>query len=292
MFYRLLCLLTAIIWGLGFVAQVKGMDSIGPFAFSGIRFIIGSAILWPFIYFMKPKESYGNISLWCAILAIGLSLFCGATFQQVGLQYTTASNAAFLTSTYILMVPLLSAFLGFALRLNHILGLLLALPGVYAMSIGENLSINLGDLFMIFSAMGFSMQIIFLNYFTKRFSPILLSSGQFLVCGLLNLCLSVVLETTTLSGIENAAFSLLYAGLLSTGIAYTLQSIGQKHVPATEASMIFSMEMVFGAIAGFLCLDETLTMTQYIGAALMTLGVLLSQLPGAIIYIRKKEKRY
>lgn len=284
--YRLLLLLAALIWGFAFAAQVMGMDSVGPYTFNGVRFILGSLSLFPLIFFGKkvPSPLPTKIPFWMASLMAGLPLFMGATLQQVGLQYTTASKASFLTAIYILLVPLVGIFLGHVLRLTHLIGAFLAIGGVYFMSITENFSISAGDLLMLLCAMGFTIQIHVLEYLTQRFSPISLSSGQFMVVGVLNLILAFTLETPTLSGISGALWPLLYTGLLSTGVAYTLQAVGQKYLPPTEASMILSMEMVFGGLAGILCLGETLTARQLVGVVAMTAGVFLSQLPGRIIF--------
>ena len=283
--YRLLLLLAALIWGVAFVAQVVGMDSVGPYTFNGVRFILGSVALFPIIYFSKKEYNPlpTNIPLWLACLMVGLPLFAGATLQQVGLQYTTASKASFLTATYILMVPIAGIFLGQALRITHCIGALLAILGVYLMSITEGFTISSSDLLMLLCAIGFTVQIHMMTYLTQRFSPIILSSGQFMVAGVLNLILAFTLETPTWTGIEGAMWPILYTGLLSTGVAYTLQSVGQKYLPPTEASMILSMEMVFGGLSGVLILDETFTTRQFLGVIAMTAGVFLSQLPGKVI---------
>lgn len=284
--YRLLLLLAALIWGFAFAAQVVGMDTVGPYTFNGVRFILGSLSLFPLIFFGKKSESPlpTKIPFWVASLMAGLPLFLGATLQQVGLQYTTASKASFLTATYILMVPLLGLFLGQVLRLTHLIGAVLAIGGVYFMSITENFSISSGDLLMLLCAIGFTIQIHVLEYLTQRFSPILLSSGQFMVVGILNLILAFLFEPPTAAGVYGALWPLLYTGLLSTGVAYTLQAVGQKYLPPTEASMILSMEMVFGGLAGILCLGETLTARQMVGVVAMTAGVFLSQLPGRVLW--------
>ena len=284
--YRLLLLLAALIWGFAFAAQVVGMESVGPYTFNGVRFLLGSLALVPIILTTKEEAPPlpKNMPLSAACLMVGLPLFAGATLQQVGLQYTTASKASFLTATYILMVPIMGIFLKETLRVTHIAGALLAMAGVYFMSITEDFSIGAGDLMMLLCALGFTIQIHAMTYLTQRFSPIVLSSGQFVVAGVLNFILAFLFETPTLSGIEGA----LYTGLLSTGVAYTLQAVGQKYLPPTEASMILSMEMVFGGIAGIFFLGESFTARQMIGVLSMTAGVFLSQLPGRAVLSFKK----
>lgn len=291
--YRLLLLLAALIWGFAFAAQVVGMESVGPYTFNGVRFLLGSLALVPIILTTKeePPPLPKNMPLLAACLMVGLPLFAGATLQQVGLQYTTASKASFLTATYILMVPIMGIFLKETLRATHIAGAILAMVGVYFMSITEDFSIGAGDLMMLLCALGFTIQIHAMTYLTQRFSPIVLSSGQFFVAGVLNFILAFLFETPTLSGIEGALWPILYTGLLSTGVAYTLQAVGQKYLPPTEASMILSMEMVFGGIAGIFFLGESFTARQMIGVLSMTAGVFLSQLPGRAVLSFKKVAR-
>lgn len=283
--YRLLLLSAALIWGFAFVAQVVGMDTVGPFTFNGVRFVIGSLALLPFLYFHREEKSpvSTSISLWAAFLMVGIPLFLGATLQQVGLQYTTASKASFLTANYLLMVPIAGLFLGQPLLRNYLIGAILAMTGVYFISITEDLTISYGDGLMLICAMAFTLQIHMLNYLTQRFSPVLLSAGQFMVTGLLNLLLAFLFETPTLAGLQGAAWPILYTGILSTSVAYTLQAVGQKYMPPTEASMILSMEMVFGGISGILFLDESFTLRQTIGVIAMTCGVFLSQIPSPVL---------
>ena len=283
--YRLLLLSAALIWGFAFVAQVVGMDTVGPFTFNGVRFVIGSLALLPFLYFHRGEKSpvSTSIPLWAAFLMVGIPLFLGATLQQVGLQYTTASKASFLTANYLLMVPIAGLFLGQPLLRNYLIGAILAMTGVYFISITEDLTISYGDGLMLICAMAFTLQIHMLNYLTQRFSPVLLSAGQFMVTGLLNLLLAFLFETPTLAGLQGAAWPILYTGILSTSVAYTLQAVGQKYMPPTEASMILSMEMVFGGISGILFLDESFTLRQTIGVIAMTCGVFLSQIPSPVL---------
>lgn len=283
--YRLLLLLASLIWGVAFVAQVLGMDSVEPYTFNGFRFILGSIALLP-VLFMYPSGKNPvptSIPLWLAFLLVGIPLFFGATLQQVGLQYTTASKASFLTANYLILVPLTGLFLGHPLLRNHIIGAILALIGVYYISITEDFSISLGDGLMLICALAFTVQIHMLNYLTQRFSPVLLSCGQFFVTGFLNLILAFTFEEPSVSGLQGALWPILYTGIMSTSIAYTLQAVGQKYLPPTEASMILSMEMVFGGLSGIFFLDESFTIRQYIGIITMTIGVFLSQVPSPVL---------
>ncbi len=283
--YRLLLLAAALIWGFAFVAQVVGMDTVGPFTFNGVRFVIGSLALLPFLYYQREVTSPlpTSIPLWAAFLMVGIPLFLGATLQQVGLQYTTASKASFLTANYLLMVPITGLFLGQPLLRNHLIGAILAMAGVYFISITSDFSISLGDGLMLLCALSFTVQIHMLNYLTQRFSPVLLSAGQCMVTGVRNLMLAFLFETPDLAGLEGAAWPILYTGILSTSVAYTLQAVGQKYMPPTEASMILSMEMVFGGLSGLFFLDESFTLRQTIGVIAMTLGVFLSQIPSPVL---------
>lgn len=288
--YRFLLLLAALIWGAAFVAQVVGMDSVGPYTFNGVRFLIGACALLPLVSLSREEKSPlpANRPLWMACLMVGIPLFAGATLQQVGLQYTTASKSSLLTATYLLMVPLFGMFLGKPLRLFHIIGALFAIAGVYFISITGDFTISAGDTLSLLCAVGFTVQILVMDSLTRRFSPIRLSAGQFFVTGVLNLILAFFLETPTLTGLEGALWPILYTGILSTGVAYTLQAVGQKYVPATEASMLLSMEMVFGSLSGMIILGDTFTLRQYIGIAAMIIGVFLSQIPSRIIFCRQK----
>lgn len=283
--HRLLLLTAALIWGFAFVAQVVGMDTVGPYTFNGFRFILGSAALLPYLYFHPagPNPVKTKIPLWAAFLMVGIPLFLGATLQQVGLQYTTASKASFLTANYLLMVPIAGLFLGHPLLRNHLIGAVLAIIGVYFISITEDFTISLGDGLMLLCALAFTVQIHMLDYLTQRFSPVLLSCGQFFVTGVLNLILAYTFETPTVSGLEGALWPLLYTGILSTSVAYTLQAVGQKYLPPTESSMILSMEMVFGGLSGIFFLGESFTFRQYIGVFAMTAGVFLSQVPSPVL---------
>lgn len=283
--YCLLLLTAALIWGFAFVAQVVGMDTVGPYTFNGFRFILGSAALLPYLYFHPagPNPVKTKIPLWAAFLMVGIPLFLGATLQQVGLQYTTASKASFLTANYLLMVPIAGLFLGHPLLRNHLIGAVLAIIGVYFISITEDFTISLGDGLMLLCALAFTVQIHMLDYLTQRFSPVLLSCGQFFVTGVLNLILAYTFETPTVSGLEGALWPLLYTGILSTSVAYTLQAVGQKYLPPTESSMILSMEMVFGGLSGIFFLGESFTFRQYIGVFAMTAGVFLSQVPSPVL---------
>ena len=291
--YRLLLILTALIWGLAFTAQSVAMDDIGPLTFSAARSFIGAAALLPLLFCMKEEKPTiaPSFPLWLAILICGLLFCCGTVLQQIGIMYTTVAKASFITATYILIVPILGLFVGQVLKRNHIIGAILAMTGVYLLSVTETFTVGRGDTLVALCALGFSCHILFLDYAARRYSPIALSCGQFFVCGLISLAGALTWETISLSSLLNAWIPILYVGIFSTGVAYTLQIIGQKHLPPTECSMILSLEMVFGGLGGFLFLGETLTLRETAGVLAMTAGVFLSQIesPEVISFAKNKD---
>ena len=284
--YRFLLLLTALIWGFAFTAQSVAMDDIGPLTFSAVRCFVGSAALLPVLFFLKEDAPPKSPAFpeWTAIGIAGI-LFCfGTVLQQIGILYTTVAKASFITATYILLVPIFGLLVGHALRVHHAVGAVLAMTGVYFLSVTETFSINPGDILVALCAVGFSCHILYMDYAAARYSPIHLACGQFFVCGVISLLGAFLWETPSWSAIWAAAVPILYVGIFSTGVAYTLQIVGQRHLPPTECSMILSLEMVFGGLGGFLFLGETLTWRETIGVLLMTVGVFLSQIPSRPIW--------
>lgn len=279
--YRFLLVLTAAIWGFAFVAQIIGMNNVGPFTFNVARSLVGAASLVPVLLFTKrePSPEPADFPKWLGIFFAGCFLFGGTALQQYGLQFTTASKASFITATYILMVPIFGLFLGQALRRNHAIGAVLAMTGVWCLSVKEDFSVGAGDFLVFLCAVSFALHILYLDYASRRYPPIEIAAGQFFVCALLNLPFAICLETIDVSALLAAWWPILYVGIFSTGIAYTLQIVGQKHLPPTECSMILSLEMVFGGLSGALVLGETMTIKEIAGVLFMTAGVFLSQLP-------------
>lgn len=287
--YRLLLVLTAAIWGFAFVAQVVAMDDIGPFTFNAIRSLIGAASLVPVLLLGKreaPPEK-PDFPKWIGLSIAGVILCGGTVLQQFGLLYTTASKGSFITATYILMVPLFGLLFGHALRVNHIIGAVLAMAGVYCLSVKGDMTIGLGDGLVFLCAVFFSAHILYLDYASRRYDPIQIAAGQFFVCGLINLAAMMAFETVQWASVLAAWWPILYVGLFSTGVAYTLQIVGQKHLPPTECSMILSLEMVFGGLSGVFFLGETMTMKEMAGVVCMTAGVFWSQLPSRAVWQRR-----
>lgn len=286
--YRLLLILTAAIWGFAFSAQVVAMDNIGPFTFNAVRSFIGAASLVPVLLLSRPERppERPDFPKWLGFAIAGCFLCGGTMLQQIGLLYTTASKASFITSTYILMVPIFGMFLGHVLRRNHVIGAVLAMAGVYCLSVKGDFTVGLGDTLVFLCAVCFSAHILYLDYASRRYPPIQIAAGQFFVCGLINLAVMPFFETVHVEALLAAWWPVLYVGVFSTGAAYTLQIVGQKHLPPTECSMILSLEMVFGGIGGVLFLGESMNVKELLGVAFMMAGVFWSQLPSPAVYRR------
>lgn len=295
--YRLMLLLTALVWGCAFVAQRTGMETIGPFAFNGLRFWLGALSLLPIIYMNRRKaaEDYASppkgLTLAAASAILGFFLFAGSSFQQVGLIYTTAGKAGFITSLYIVAVPLIGLLLKNTLRLAHILGCLIALTGLYLLAFhGGGEAINFGDMLNLIGVVFWSLHILFIDRFVPYFSGVKLAVGQFIACGCYNfIAMPLYGETLTASMVIASAVPILYCGILSSGVGYTLQIVAQRNVPPTEASLLCSFEMIFSALAGALILGEWMSLREFIGCILMTVGIFSAQIPSrAILQFRKK----
>ncbi|HMM22322.1 MAG TPA: DMT family transporter [Selenomonadales bacterium] len=283
---NLLLLLAAAIWGLAFVAQRVGMDHVGPFTFNGVRFALGSLSLVPLmIYFTRQdtatsgaKDGPRAAKASYAGLLVGAILFIAASLQQIGLVYTTAGKAAFITCLYIVLVPITGIFLRHRITLPTWLGSILAVVGLYFLCVKESLTISYGDLLELIGAFFWTAHILVIDHYSRKVDTLKLACFQFLTCSVLSLLTAVAIETITTDGIVQAAVPLLYGGVCSVGIAYTLQIVGQKHAAPAHAAIILSMETVFAALGGYLLLDERLGPLELLGCALMLAGMLLSQL--------------
>jgi len=280
----LLMLIAAAIWGFAFVAQREGMETMGPFLFSGVRFLIGVVALSPVVWYLskKPQQSHkAEVSAKKLILAgtvAGLLLFGGISFQQVGLQYTTAGKAGFITGLYIFFVPLIGLFLGQRTGSGTWLGATIALFGLYLLSIKEDFTIAEGDLLQLICAVFFAAHVLVIGYLAKRMDTLKLALVQYLVCGVISLLIAIAIEMISWDMIVATAIPLLYAGIMSTGIAYTLQVVAQQHAHSSHAAIILSLEGAFAVLGGWLLLDEHLPARGLLGCALMLSGMFLSQL--------------
>ncbi len=281
---NLMLLVTAAIWGFAFVAQRVAMDHMGPFSFNGVRFLLGAASLLPLIWFFSRKKAVATTtaaktSVWLAGGVAGTILFIAAALQQVGLLYTTAAKAGFITGLYMILVPFLGLFLRHVTGLNAWLGAGIALIGLYLLSINADFTMSKGDFVMFIGAIFWACHILWIDFIGRRVNALQLSAVQFLSCGVLSMLVAFRLETPSLSSVFLAWESVLFASFISVGVAYTLQVIAQKKAKPTHAAIIMSMEAVFAAMGGVMFLNESLPMRGWIGCALMMTGMLLSQIP-------------
>lgn len=285
---NMLLLLTAAIWGFAFVAQRVGSQYVGAFTFNGIRFALGSISLIPLIiYFNKRKKSDssngGNAevnhrkSIFPGVL-LGITLYTGATLQQIGIIYTTAGKAGFITGLYVVFVPIIGIFLKHKIEKNSWIGVIIAVVGLYLLSVNENLSISYGDLLEVIGAIFWAIHILTIDYFSNKMDALKLSCVQFATCSFFSLITALIFEHITVSGISQALVPILYGGFLSVGVAYTLQVVAQKNAKPSHVAIILSMESVFGAIGGALVLGESMSSRGYIGCILILGGILVSQI--------------
>ncbi|WP_291321710.1 DMT family transporter [Desulfonatronospira sp.] len=279
----LLLLLTALIWGTAFVAQKVGMDHMGPFMYTGIRFALGALVLTPLIFYFggltPPVTAHRKgPSLLLAGLISGGILFVASILQQVGIIYTTAGKAGFITGLYVVIVPLLGCLWGFRPGPGSGVGALLAVTGLYLLTITDGLHINLGDSLVLGCAFMYALHVIVIGWLAPRMDVLRLAAMQFWVCALLSLLVGLVLEELTWSMIKGAAVPILYGGALSVGVAFTLQVVAQKRAPPTHAAVILSLETVFAVLAGVIILGEVLSPRGWTGCALMLAGMLAAQL--------------
>jgi drug/metabolite transporter (DMT)-like permease len=291
----LFLMLTAIIWGTAFVAQREGMSSIGPFMFSALRMYLGSLTLLPIILYYDRKNrrltSFGTASQQNSLvkrdpldlrkggLLCGVIIFFAANFQQVGLVSVSAGKTAFITTLYILLVPLIGLFLKQKLNRNIWLGVLLGTIGLYFLCITEAFTIAFGDLIVLIGALFWALHILCLDHYAPRVMVSKLIAIQFLVAGTLSLIVALLTEDMILSGMLEAMPTIAYTGIMSSGLAFTFQGLGQKDANPTTASIILSTEALFGAIAGYLFLQEIFTQREFIGCILMFAAVIISQMP-------------
>ena len=284
---NLILFLTALIWGCSFVSQSVGMDYIGPNTFMGIRTVMGGLVLLPVIALRdRAKKRNGTYQKPDTKKLITYGAICGvflciaSTLQTYGLKYTTTAKSGFLTALYIIFVAVFGLFLKKKQSKNVWLGITFALTGMYFLCLfGTDLSFNIGDLYTIACAVFFTGQILCIDAFVHRVDAIKLSCVQFLISGSINLILMFFLERPDLASILACGGALLYSGVCSCGIAYTLQVIGQKYSNPTSASIIMSFESVFAALAGWVLLSESLSLPQLAGCALLFFAILLVQSP-------------
>ena len=281
----ILLLLTAAIWGFAFVAQRLGNAHMGPFTFNAIRFTLGAVALLPLLLWQRKHEkARPELPLRKAILPallIGLALFAGATLQQVGLLGTTAGKAGFITGLYVIFVPLVALIWGRKTHWGHWTGAILAVAGLYLLSVGKGFTISPYDLIVLAGAFIWAGHVHLIDRYSGRIGAIRISVIQSLVCGLLSAVVAVFTEEINLSGIMGGIWPILYGGLLSVGLAYTLQVVAQRTADPSHAAIILSLEGAFAALGGWLVLQEQLPLRGLLGCVLMLAGTLVSQFIGS-----------
>ncbi len=281
-----LLLLTAVIWGFAFVAQRLGMEHVGPFGFNGVRFALGCLVLLPPLFrngldagtVPSPHPGLFSLPVLGGGLLAGLILFCGASFQQVALVYTTAGKAGFITGLYVILVPVIGIAVGHRTHAGTWIGTLLAAVGLYLLSVTEQFTFAPGDLLVLVGAFFWAGHVLIIGWLSPKQDPLKLAFVQYAACAALSLLVSAGIEPNAVDGYLSAAIPILYGGVLSVGVAYTLQVVAQKHANPAHAAIILSLEAVFAALGGWIILGETLTPRGLLGCALMFAGMLASQL--------------
>lgn len=272
-----------VIWGSAFIAQSVGMDKIGPFTFQAVRCFLAVVFLFPAsALFSKGKpfwKSWADPALWRSGIICGLALFAASSLQQIGLVYTDAGKAGFLTAMYIVFVPFLGLFLGQRPGRNALLSLIPAIVGLYLLSCTSVSGINKGDVLLLLCAVAFSVQILLIDRHCAGLDGLKLNCIQALVAAVLSVPWALLTETVDASRIASCWLPLGYAGILSMGVAYTLQIVGQKRVAPSAAALLMSLESVFAALFGWLLLHETMTGAEELGCLLVFAAVVISQLP-------------
>jgi len=272
-----LLLTTAAIWGFAFVAQRVGMQYIGPFMFNAVRFALGSLVLLPLALRPSKQKTSPKITMRAGIAA-GAAIFLGSSFQQIGMVYTTAGNGGFITGLYVVLVPFLGIFLHHKIGLNNWIGAVLAVMGLYFLTVTESFTVQKGDLFVLVSAFFWAIHVHVIGHFSPKIAAARLSLMQYAACSVLSFIVALFIEPVQMQHILDAGIPILYGGLMSVGIAYSLQVVAQKNAPPSHAAIILSLEAVFAVLGGILLLDETFSLRTALGCVLMLTGMLVSQL--------------
>ena len=278
-------LFATLIWGGAFVAQSVGMDHLGPMSFQAVRSLLAVAALVPVIALMDRSPGaflprWKAKGLWKTGILCGLALFAAQSLQQVGLLYTEPGKAGFITAMYIVLVPVFGLFLGRKCGLRIWVSVGLAVAGLYLLSCVGVTKVNIGDVLILISAAAFAVQILLIDILAQSIDGLRLNCIQFMVVTVLSALTAAFTETPTWSGVIDCAVPLLYAGVLSSGAAFSLQILGQQHLPPEPASLIMSLESVFAVLSGWLILHQTLRPTELLGCCLVFTGVILCQIKG------------
>ncbi|MBD5485871.1 MAG: DMT family transporter [Lachnospiraceae bacterium] len=296
----LLLFLTAVIWGVAFVAQSAGMDYVGPFTYNGVRCILGGLVLLPCILLLdrlqggRKEEQVTGVGtrsqetgvtaqngrqLLTGGLCCGVILFVASSVQQIGIQYTSVGKAGFITAMYILLVPVMGLFVHKKVGGKVWIGVMFAVCGLYLLCMANGFNLERGDALVLVCAVVFSLHILVIDYFSPKVDGVRMSCIQFWVCGILSLLCSILLEHPDVGSILAAWQPICYGGIMSCGVAYTLQIVGQKGMNPTVASLILSLESVVSVVAGFLILHQTMNRRELLGCCLMVVAIVLAQLP-------------
>lgn len=287
---NLILMLTALIWGTGFVSQSIGTGYVGPCTFLAMRSYIGGIALLPCIFFLgkvAPSDSGSAVKKDTKTLIIGgiccgAALFCASIFQQIGIMHTTVGKAGFLTALYIIIVPVLGLFFKKKVGLNIWISALIAVFGMYLLCVKESFAIGQGDMLVMLCAFMFSVHILVIDHFSPKVDCVKMSCIQFFVCAVISTVFMFALETPDFASLWSAKTAILYSGILSSGMGYTLQIIGQQGNDPTVSSLILSLESVFSMISGWIVLHEKFSPKEAIGSLLIFAAIILSQLPKEI----------
>ena len=273
-----LLLLTAIIWGLAFAAQRVGMDYIGPFTYNGVRFLLGALSILPLIIFFDKGKTAENRKLLLGYgTAAGIFLFLGASLQQMGIVYTTAGKAGFITGMYVVIVPFMGIFLHHRTGISRWIGAGLSITGLYLLSVKGGFSVEGGDLLVFLSAFFWAAHVIAMGIISPKVNPLKLAVIQYFVCGALSLITAFTFETVQINSIAHAWLPIFYGSFFSVGIAYTLQIFAQKKAHPAHAAIILSLEGVFAVAGGWIFLQESIGLKGAAGCILMLTGMFASQ---------------
>lgn len=284
----LILLLTATIWGVAFVAQSVGMEYIGPFTFNAIRCVLGGMVLIPVILVLKKKKEIGaenqekedRKTLWMGGIACGVILCIASNLQQFGIMEASVGKSGFITALYIVMIPVIGIFIGKRPGIKLWFCVALAVVGMYLLCMKDgSFTIERADIMLLLCALAFSFHILVVDYFSPKVDGVKMSCIQFFVCGVLSAVGMLFTETPDISNIQAAWLPLLYAGLLSCGVGYTLQIVGQKGINPVIASLIMSLESVISALAGWVILGQVLSPKEILGCVLMFVAIIITQIP-------------
>lgn len=288
---KALLLLTGLIWGVAFVAQSEGMNYVGGFTFNCARFLIGGLVLIPCIFFLRKvngdkqaamdqetRKKYRKTGI-VGGLCCGVFIFLGSTLQQFGIAQTTVGKAGFITALYIVIVPVLGLFLKKKVGLNIWASVAIAAAGMYLLCVNEGFSIGRGDFLVFLGSIGFSLHILVIDYFSPKADGVVISCIQFFTAGIISGILMLLFENPSWSALLAAWAPVLYAGVLSCGVAYTLQVVAQKNVDPTVASLILSLESAFSLLAGWVLLGQKMSAKELFGCVLVFAAIMLAQVP-------------